>query len=474
MSLADIKNHLAQYNQQHLLKFWEKLNDNERKTFLEQLSTLRCDALNDIFHKAVETAKSTECLDDRMTPFPSNQYESEVNCSSEKLAGFKRKGLQEISKGTVAVLLLAGGQGTRLGVNYPKGMYSVGLPSGKTLFQLQAERILKIQALAREQEGKSQSIPWYIMTSEATNFETERFLRKHNFFGIQEGDITIFEQNMLPCFGFDGKILLEGVNKVAEAPDGNGGLFKALRDLKVLDDMKKRGVRYLQVYGVDNILVKVADPVFIGYCIDHQAECGNKVIHKNDPSEALGVTCIVDDVFRVVEYSEISARTANLRDAEGNLVFRAGNICQHFFTVDFLCEVSTKHEDKIKLHVAKKKIPYVDDNGTAIKPSSPNGIKIEKFVFDVFEFCKRLVIWEVPRENEFSALKNSDDVGKECPSTAKAALMALHKKYIENAGGVVDGGEVEVSPLVSYAGEGLEGVKGKNFNSPFVLEPTVL
>lgn len=466
MSLNQIKNHLTANNQQHLLKFWDTLNDDQRKTFLKQLSTLHCNQLNELFQKAIATTKNTECLDDRMVPVPSDQYGSE--------AQYRRRGLQEIARGTVAVLLLAGGQGTRLGVSYPKGMYSVGLPSGKTLFQLQAERILKIQELAREQEGNVCRIPWYIMTSEATNFETEKFLRANDFFGINEADIMIFEQNMLPCFDFDGKILLENVDKVAEAPDGNGGLFKALNDLGVLDDMRKRGIQYLQVYGVDNILVKVADPVFIGYCVENDAECGNKVIRKIVPTEALGVTCLVDGRFRVVEYSEISSHTANLRDSQGNLTFNAGNICQHFFTLDFLYEVASQHEHKMKLHVAKKKIPHVDNNGAPIKPSVPNGIKIEKFVFDVFEFCKRLVIWEVPRQNEFSALKNSEDAGTECPSTAKTALMALHKRYIEEAGGVVEGDEVEISPLISYAGEGLEGLKGRRFVSPFVLEPSVL
>lgn len=310
MSLDHIKNHLTANNQQHLLKFWDTLNDDQRTIFLKQLSTLHCDQLNELFQKAIATTKNTECLDDRISPVPVDQYQSEDQ--------YRRRGLQEIARGTVAVLLLAGGQGTRLGVSYPKGMYSVGLPSEKTLFQLQAERILKIQELAQKQEGNVCNIPWYIMTSEATNFETEKFLRANDFFGINETDITIFEQNMLPCFDFDGKIILENVDKVAEAPDGNGGLFKVLNDLGVLDNMKNRGVRYLQVYGVDNILVKVADPVFIGYCVENEAECGNKVIRKIDPAEALGVTCLVDGRFRVVEYSEISSHTANLRDSQGN------------------------------------------------------------------------------------------------------------------------------------------------------------
>lgn len=466
----DLYEHLTENNQQHLIRFYNELNESQQSELLRQLWDLRCDELNDLFRKTVEMAATAECLDDKMAPFPSERYEAEADCDPEKIAQYRSRGLQEIAKGTVAVLLLAGGQGTRLGVSHPKGMYSVGLPSGKTLFQLQAERILKVQEWARELEGKTRSIPWYIMTSEATNFETERFLRANNFFGIKETDITIFEQNMLPCFDFEGKILLETKCKMAEAPDGNGGLFKALRDLRVLDNMRERGVRFLQVYGVDNILVKVADPAFIGYCVSHDAECGNKVIRKTDPTESLGVTCVVDGRFKVVEYSEISPRTANLKDPQGNLLFSAGNICQHFFTVDFLSDVAANHEGEMKLHVAKKKIPHVDEAGAPVKPSAPNGIKIEKFVFDVFEFCTRLVVWEVPRGNEFSPLKNADSAGVECPATAKAALMALHKGFIQRAGGEVEGDEVEVSPLVSYAGEGLEGVRGKRFVSPYVLE----
>lgn len=202
----------------------------------------------------------------------------------------------------------------------------------------------------------------------------------------------------------------------------------------------------------------------------HGADCGNKVVKKTNPTEAVGVVCKVDGRFQVVEYSEITEATANLRDSEGNLLFRAGNICNHFFTTDFLHKVSENHEKELKLHVAKKKIPFVNETGEKIQPTSPNGIKIEKFIFDVFQFSENFVTWEVPRHTDFSPLKNCESVSKDCPSTVRKDLLNLHKSYIEEAGGKVLCEEVEISPLVSYAGENLiSKVQGQEFDKRTVL-----
>lgn len=363
---------------------------------------------------------------------------------------------------------MAGGQGTRLGVTFPKGMYRVGILSGKTLFDLQAERILKLQNLAEKQTGKRGKITWYIMTSEHTLEPTKKFFQNADYFGLNKENIVMFNQGKLPCFDFEGKILLAKKNEISLAPDGNGGLYRALRDRGVLADARKRGVEYFHVHSVDNILVKTADPVFIGYCTKKNADCGNKVVRKTSPDEAVGVVCKVDDLFQVVEYSEITDNTAKLIDpSTKQLLFNAGNICNHFFTTKFLEQIATEYESDLTLHVAKKKIPHVDNDGTLIKPNIPNGIKIEKFVFDVFRYTKKFVCWEVERNIEFSALKNADEAGKDCPSTAKGDLYKLHKKYIENGGGIANGDEFEISPLISYAGEGLEDlVKGKVFDSP--------
>lgn len=194
------------------------------------------------------------------------------------------------------------------------------------------------------------------------------------------------------------------------------------------------------------------------------------MVKKKSPTEAVGVVCKVDGRFKVVEYSEITETIANLCDSEGNLVFRAGNICNHFFTTNFLHKISEKHEQELKLHVARKKIPFVNKRGEKIQPISPNGIKIEKFIFDVFQFSENFVTWEVPRHSDFSPLKNCESVSKDCPSTVRKDLLNLHKCYIETAGGKVLCDEVEISPLVSYGGENLvDKVQGKTFDKRTVL-----
>lgn len=472
ISYEYINKSLIEANQSHLLNFWDDLTTEQKNEFLIHLNTINYEEIGNLFKKAISSfnSENVKKLDNRMKPIPPIKFESEEGSTESQLEKYRQIGYNEISDGHVGVLLLAGGQGTRLGISYPKGMYSVGLLSGKTLFQLQAERIKKVQELAKRHTGKNGVITWYIMTSESTEEATKEFLEKHYYFGLESKNIVQFEQGVLPCFDMNGRIILEEKDRIALAPDGNGGVYRALKEKGILTDMKNRRIRYLHVHSVDNILVKVADPTFIGYCVDKQADCGAKVVKKSSPSEAVGVVCQVDDCFRVVEYSEITANTANLRNESGDLVFNAGSICNHFFTVEFLEEVTKEHENKLELHVAKKKIPCVNKFGEKEIPIESNGIKIEKFIFDVFPFSDNFVTWEVPRHTEFSALKNTDDIGRDCPSSAKKDLYRLHKYYIEAAGGRVKGDCVEISPLLSYAGEGLcDKVKGKVFESPVLL-----
>lgn len=381
-------------------------------------------------------------------------------------------GLQQIANSHVGVLLMAGGQGTRLGFAQPKGMFDIGLPSHKTLFHVQGERILKLQELAKKLTNKQGYITWYIMTSKHTMVPTKTYFKENNYFGLREQDIVMFEQGSLPCFGFDGKILLDEKHRISKAPDGNGGIYRALRFGGILDDLNKRGVLYLHAHSVDNILIKVADPIFIGYCVKFNVDCAAKVVEKAQPNEAVGVVCMVDGKYQVVEYSEITTKTAEMRNPDGRLTFSAGNICNHFFSSAFLNKIGSTFEKDLKLHVAKKKIPFINNEGKRTSTDVPNGIKIEKFVFDVFEFAENFVTVEVLREEEFSALKNADSAGKDCASTSRKDLFQLHRKYIENAGGIVDGSEseIEISPLLSYAGEGLEDVaRGHTFKNSMHL-----
>ncbi|XP_033342393.2 UDP-N-acetylglucosamine pyrophosphorylase mmy [Megalopta genalis] len=467
-----LRRNLAAFGQEHLLQFWDQLSEKERDELRQDITELNLEEVTLCYERAMHVSSSMQrgSLDDKVSPIPKERIGSVKTTNGEQIKIYEKLGLQEIANGKVAVVLMAGGQGTRLGVSYPKGMYDVGLPSGKTLFQLQAERIIRLENIAEAEYGQRGEITWYILTSEATHDTTLEFLREHNYFNLKENNVKAFKQGMMPCFTFEGKIILNEKHKISKAPDGNGGLYRALKVQGILDDMLQRGIRSVHVHSVDNILIKVADPIFLGYCLSSYTDCGVKVIEKSSPSEAVGVVCKVDDSYQVVEYSEISKETTELRYNNGTLVYNAANICNHYFTVDFLSAIGDNYEKEMQLHIAKKKIPYVDGNGQKQSPTAPNGIKIEKFVFDVFKFAERLAVWEGNRQEDFSPLKNADSSGQDCPSTARNDLLELHRKWLLNAGAISVTNDIEVSPLLSYAGENLNHVKGQSFEGPCVLE----
>lgn len=271
----------------------------------------------------------------------------------------------------------------------------------------------------------------------------------------------------------EGKIMLDTTSHVAVAPDGNGGLYAATRaplspsqkSHTVLSDLVDRGIQYVHAYCVDNCLVKVADPVFLGYCIARQADCAAKVVPKTSPTESVGVVARRGDKFSVVEYSEITKEQAELRNPKtGELMLNAGNIANHFYTTAFLQSVES-FENELAYHIARKKIPTIDlQTGEIVKPSKPNGMKLELFVFDVFPFTKNFAVLEVARKEEFSPLKNAPGTGSDDPNTSRRDLLDQHRRFLENAGAQLkEDVEIELSPLVTYAGEGLESVTGKTF-----------
>ena len=353
---------------------------------------------------------------------------------------------------------MAGGQGTRLGSSDPKGCFNIGLPSEKSLFKIQAERIRKVEKLAHKKSGKDVVVPWYVMTSGPTRGPTEKYFKENNYFGLKAENVIIFEQGVLPCISNEGKILLESKSRVAVAPDGNGGIYQAIVTSSVMEDMRKRGIKHVHAYCVDNCLVKVADPVFIGFAASKDVDIATKVVRKRSANESVGLILLKNGKPDVVEYSEIDAATAEAKDPKQQdiLKFRAANIVNHYYSFRFL-ESIPEWAHKLPHHVARKKIPYVDtEKGTTVKPEKPNGIKLEQFVFDVFPMLdlKKFACMEVKREEEFSPLKNARGTGEDDPDTSKRDIMQQGERWAKAAGAIVvsegDESGIEISPLVSY------------------------
>lgn len=424
--------------QEHILKFYDELSEQEKDHLESDIEQIDWENFTTIYREQVVPRldgvkpKPVAKIDSNLLrELPDECIEGTTRCSAEQLSHYKQVGLTNIKQGKVAALLLAGGQGTRLGVGYPKGMYDVGLPSHKSLFQLQAERIRELicgdDDKATSLQDSKQSIIWYIMTSEATMTETKNFFAINNYFGLCPDRVVFFEQGTYPCFGFDGKVFLDKKSKISRSPGGNGGLYEALREKLILEHMSKNSIEFVHVYCVDNILVRVCDPTFMGYCIERNVDTGAKVVEKVQPTESVGVICKVGQQFKVIEYSEIPEDIACKRNVStGKLAFSAGNICEHFFRLNFLKSMSD--QSRLRYHLAIKKIPHVClTTGEQVKPSEPNGIKLEKFIFDVFEYAEKFAAWEVKREDEFSPLKNADGTEKDNPTTAREALLRAYK-----------------------------------------------
>ncbi|KAF9539616.1 UDP-N-acetylglucosamine pyrophosphorylase [Mortierella hygrophila] len=480
----DVRQLIERYQaagQGHLFNFYDDLNDDEKAKLVSQLEALNVERVNRIHQKA--TTCPSPMLNNQsatLAPLPEECFDSVLEASKDKTQEWRTIGLNQISQNKVAVILLAGGQGTRLGSSAPKGCYDINLPSNKSLFQIQAERIFKLQQLAQQQPGAVANviIPWYVMTSGPTRPATVAFFQENNYFGLSSDNIVFFEQGTLPCLTFDGKIMMESKSQVAVAPDGNGGVYAALRGTGVLANMAERKIEYLHAYCVDNCLVRVADPVFIGYCVTKNADCGAKVVRKNTPDEPVGVVCLRNAAFNVVEYSEIDEDVAHATNPKnGQLLYSAANIVNHFYTTDFLNKVES-FEGDLEYHIARKKIKTVDmQTGDVIAPKQVNGMKLEMFVFDVFPFTERMAVFEVDRREEFSPLKNAPGTGVDCPETSRRDILQQNVRFFEAAGGKVVVGEddiqaegtptLELSPLVTYSGEGLaEIVAGKSIKTP--------
>jgi len=453
------------------------ISTEDKLSFLKSVDDVPLEKLSDYLKGALDEEEKLKNFDpsnvveeDKIEPF-AGETATTATADEDALASLEEArtlGMKAVSDGEVAALLLAGGQGTRLGYDGPKGMYDIGLPSEKTLFQFMAERIRKLGQLSGRGD---RAVPFYVMTSPLNHEATTEYFAKNDNFGI---DVKFFPQGTLPALTPEGKMILEAPTSLAVAPDGNGGIYPALVKHGILDDMKGRGIKYIHAFGVDNALVKPADPTFVGYCIKRGADCGNKVLWKTSPDEKVGVVATRGGRPCIVEYSDISKEMSERRGDDGRLVFGAGNICNHFYTLDFVSDVIVPNLGSM-YHVARKKIPYFDaDKKETVKPSENNGIKLESFIFDVFPLSERMAVLDVRREDEFAPVKNPPGTTSDSPDTARALFSGVAKEWAKKAGaalkGDLDSDMCEVSPLTSYGGEGLEEVcKEKELECPFSI-----
>ncbi|MFQ6112729.1 MAG: UTP--glucose-1-phosphate uridylyltransferase, partial [bacterium] len=407
-------NQVYECGQGHVFRFWDELNEGARRALLTQLKAIDFDLLAELYRKFIQTPGGHK-IQGELEPadfiaIPKTAQEKEA-ATQARLTGERA-----LRQGRVAVFLVAGGQGTRLGYSGPKGKFPISPIKDKSLFQLHGEKIL---AMSRKYNV---TIPWYIMTSETNHQETVDFFAAHGYFGLNPDDVMFFPQEMVPALDPSGRLILDARDHVFTNPNGHGGSLSALKKSGALDDMRRRGIDLIFYFQVDNVLVKICDPVFLGYHIQQQAQMSAKVVAKTDPYEKVGVLGRINGRLEVIEYSDLSDEQKEARNPDGSLEFGAGSIAIHVLDVEFV-EQENKGGLRLPWHVAHKKIPYINEKGKLIEPESPNGYKFETFVFDALGDAEKVVILEVKREEEFSPVKNAR--GVDSPATARRDMNNL-------------------------------------------------
>jgi UDP-N-acetylglucosamine/UDP-N-acetylgalactosamine diphosphorylase len=434
---------LQDSGQQAALRFWDDLDASARKTLVEQLERMDLEKVkalargDGLFHSP-DTAGP-------LVPAPVVRVGEDPDFATH--ADAIREGRELLARGKIGIILVAGGQGSRLGFEGPKGCLPVGVFSGKTLFQLHAESIGRLSSQFEVE------IPWYIMTSVANDGATRAFFSEHEYFGLPPDSVVFFRQGMLPALDADGKLLLESRERIFLSPDGHGGVYPAFLESGGLDDAERRGVEHLFYFQVDNPLVRIADPLYLGLHSLSRAEMSLKVLRKSEPYEKLGVVTVDAGRHRIIEYSDLPAEEAELRDPSGELHHWAGSIAIHVFHLPFFRRVATGARSSggihLPFHIAKKKIPSLDSEG---RPTEVEGRKYETFVFDALPFAERVLNLEVVREREFAPIKNR--TGVDSLESSRELLLAEHGRWLREAGVQVDGG-VEVSPRAALSADDL-------------------
>ncbi len=400
---------LKMYDQEHIIRLLEKLDEDKKQVLIEQISKIDFHQLKELYDN---TKKEIEIKENKIEPLP---YLDKKKLSEEQKEKFQRLGEAILEKGEYAVVTMAGGQGTRLGHPGPKGTFKLDVyGKGKYLFEILAENLKE----ANQKYGKI--IPWYIMTSKENNDETIEFMEKHNYFGYDKNSVRFFAQSELPLVDVNGKLLIGKDMKIKEASDGNGGTYSSLRASGCLAEMKEKGIKWVFIGSVDNALLKMADTILLGMAIDKKVQIASKSVVKANPHERVGVFCKMNGHPKVIEYTELPEKMAEEVDEEGELKYGESHIMCNLYTIEAIEKIS---KETLIYHSAFKKNAYIDENGKEVIPTEPNSYKFESFIFDAFELFDDIAILRGKREDDFAPVKNKD--GVDSPKTAKE----LYEKF---------------------------------------------
>jgi len=420
----DIKKVLKKHRQSHLLAFWDQLDTAQRRKLLAQIRQLDFAKIDNwvagCIKKSIPAVISTDLV-------PASSYSSEPADPQQrhKYARAVELGKELIRQGKVAAFVVAGGQGTRLGFDGPKGDFPISPVKNKTLFQIFAESIT-----AASQKYHT-VCPWYIMTSPLNHDETKEIFRSNDYYGLDDKNVFIFQQGTLPDFNPDGEILLADKDRISCSPDGHGGSLKALYQSGALEDMKSRGVEFVSYFQVDNPLINIFDTLFIGLHALDKAEMSSKALIKTGPYEKVGNFCLIDGRVNVIEYSDFPDELAERRKPDGSLTFELGSIAIHIINCAFIERLNTEGFS-LPLHKAIKEIPHIDKHGNPVEPDVPNGIKLESFVFDALPLASKSIILQTVRSEEFAPTKNA--TGVDSVETTKRMMVARDADWLESAG----------------------------------------
>lgn len=393
---------LEKYGQLHVLKYYDDLSGYEKEELLKQIGETDFEVLKQCEHKAELNPRG------KITPIKVMQL-PEIEAKREE---YTQTGLNAIKAGKVGAVLLAGGMGTRLGSDAPKGVYNIGLTKEVFIFQRLIENLMDVVRMA------DTWISLYIMTSDRNHETTTAFFKEKNYFGYNSEYITFFMQDMAPASDYNGKVYMEEKYKMSTSPNGNGGWFLSMMKWGIVDQIKAAGVEWLNVFAVDNVLQRIADPCFVGAVIATGSAVGAKVVRKNAPDEKVGAMCLEDGRPSIVEYYEMTEELMNAKDDKGEPAYNFGVILNYLFREKDLEEIAAK---KLPLHIVEKKIPYLDENGMPVKPENPNGYKFEQLVLDMIHQLDSCLPYEVVRNREFAPIKNK--TGIDSVESARALCM---------------------------------------------------